>query len=210
MRRILPVILLTTLLFLQSVSAAAAAAALSLSPATGTQTLNTTFNVDVRIDTGTDTIKKVIAYLTFPSQLLSVEDIVTTGSSITTWSERLYSNTNGTVSLSGETGSAGLSGSGKLIATIKFKVKANGSAAVNFTSSSQALKLSDSTDVLSLTTSGNGTYTLGSVTNQPTASPSGSPAPETGSYSPTIAVGLISLFLITLGIWMGRSSFRNS
>ena len=189
---------------------AAAAGTFSISPASGTQTLNSTFNVDVKFDTGADSVKTVKAYLTFPANLLSVDDILTVGSSVVTWAERLYSNTNGTVSLSGDVGASGISGSGKLLATIKFKAKANGTAAVKFTSTSQMLKTADNTDVLSLTSSTSGAYILGTLANQPTATPSGIPVPQTGNISPTAGIALLSLFLIILGILMGRSSFQNS
>ena len=210
-RKILPVILLTFVLLFQKVTTAAAAGTFSLSPATGNQTLNSTFNVDVKFDTGSDTVKTIKAYLTFPANLLSVDDVLTVGSSVVTWAERLYSNTNGTLSLSGDVGASGITGSGKLLATIKFKVKANGTAAVKFTSASQMLKLSDNSDVLSLTSSTSGAYTLGTVTiTQPAATPSGGTVPQTGNTSPTVGIVLLSIFLIILGILMGRSSFQNS
>lgn len=203
-------ILLTIFLLFQRTTTASAAGTFSFSPATGNQTLNSTFSVDLKFDTGSDTVKTVKAYLTFPASLLSVDDVLTVGSTVVTWAERLYSNTNGTVSLSGDVGASGISGSGKLLATIKFKVKANGTAAVKLTSASQMLKMSDNSDVLSLTSSTNGAYTLGTLSTQPTASPSGGTVPDTGNASPTAGVALLSIFLIILGILMGRSSFQNS
>lgn len=203
-------LLLTILILSQKVTQAAAAGTFSLSPASGNQTLNSTFGVDVKFDTGSDTIKTIKTYLTFPANLLSVDDVLTAGSSVVTWGERLYSNTNGTVSLSGDVSASGISGSGKLLATIKFKVKASGTATVKFTSASQMLKLTDNADVLSLTSSTSGAYTLGTVVSQPAASPSGIPVPQTGNISPTVGLVLISLFLIILGILMGRNSFQNS
>ena len=210
MRKVLPILALTTLLFTLSIRQAAASATFSLSPATGSYTLNSIFNVDVKFDTGADSVKTIRAYLPFPANLLSVDDISTTGTAVVTWSERLYSNTNGTISLSGDTASTGTSGSGKLLATVKFKVKGNGVASVKFVSSSEIFRTSDDGDVLSLTSSTNGSYNLGTVTTQPTASPSGITVPETGMIAPTQAIIAISLFLIILGIWLGRSIYQNS
>jgi len=130
-RKILPAILLTFVLLFQKATTAAVAGTFSLSPATGNQTLNSTFNVDVKFDTGSDTVKTIKVYLTFPANLLSVDDVLTVGSSVITWAERLYSNTNGTVSLSGDVDASGITGSGKLLATIKFKAKANGTETCN-------------------------------------------------------------------------------
>lgn len=209
MKKFLPIFLLAVFFLSQKVTEAKAAATLSLSPATGNFPLSGNFNVEVRFDTGTDTAKTVKALLTFPATLLTVEEITTTGSVVTSWNQRLYSNSNGTVSLNGDVGVSGVSGAGKSLATIKLKVKANGTAALKFTAGSQILKLSDGTDILSLTSSTNGSYLLGSQATQPTATPSGGTVPITGDYSGTTGVILVSLFFIILGIMMGRSTSRS-
>lgn len=198
------------LLCLQKAPIVFAASSLSLSPSNGNQTLSTPFSVDVKIDTGGEAAKTIKAYLSFPSALLVVDDILTTGTVITSWNERLYSNNNGTINLVGDISGAGLNGANKLLATIKFRPKANGLAAVKFTTSSQVVRLADSSDILSLTASAGGKYAIGENLASPTATPSATLVPKTGDRAGAISVLLISIFLTTLGVSIGRSISRNS
>lgn len=203
MRSLLPGLLIFLFFYLFAVNTRAAS--LSLSPASSNESLSTTFNIEIKLDTEGETIKTIKVNLTFPANFLSVEDISTSGSFIDNWTERLYSNTNGTINLSGQAEANGLSGRDQKIASIKFKARAQGAAAVKFAANSQILEADSANDVLSLTNSKGGSYRLGAGNeNQPTATPSGTKIPETGDRGPTWLIALAALSLIILGILMGR------
>lgn len=216
MGRILPVLLFVLILSLPKPAAALAAASLTLSPSTKTVKVGDTVTVSVLFDTGGETVNKVKASIAFPTSLLSVEtdSIVTTGSAITDFKETIYSNVTGTIDISGNTS---VSGSGKLLAAIKFKTKAVGTANVSFDADSQIIKASDSKNVLSLTDSVSGAYTIATTVTPPVvippekkqATPSQIPN-GTSTTTPTYLLGLLAGSFIILGIILIRKSDQNS
>lgn len=213
MKKFLPLLLSVLLLLIGREGNAAAAATLSFSPAAQSVKVGDTFTVTVKFDTGGETVKTVKASLTFPSSLLAVETdgIITAGTAITSWTERIYSNTAGTIDLTGNTTMAGAD---KTLAAIKFKTKAVGTANLSFTSTSQILKSADAGNILSLTDSRGGTYSLGlqavpSPTPEKESSPSGNLPTDVGFTTPTIALGLLAMALITLGTVLIRKPAQN-
>src|SRR3990167_919427 len=111
------------------------AASLTLSPSSQSIKVGEPLTVTIKFDTSGEVAKVVKASLTFPSSLLTVETdgIQTTGTAITSWTERIYSNSAGTIDLTGNTNT---SGSDKLLASIKFTTKALGTANLSFTTDS--------------------------------------------------------------------------
>lgn len=206
MKKVLPVVLLL-LVFAPFQSQGAAAAALNMSPSSKTVKVGDTFTISVLFDTASETVNMVKASITFPTSLLSVEtdSIITTGSAITDFKETIYSNVTGTIDISGNTST---SGAGKLLANIKFKTKAVGTANVSFDTDSQIVRSSDSKNVFSLADSVGGVYTIATTVTPVTppalpekkqATPSQIPD-GTGFTTPTYLLGFATLSLIILGI----------
>lgn len=204
-KKVLPVVLLL-LVLAPFQSRGASAAALNLSPSSKTVKVGDTFTVSVLFDTASETVNNVKASITFPTSLLSVEtdSIVTTGSAITDFKETIYSNVTGTIDIGGNTS---VSGTGKLLANIKFKTKAVGTANVSFDADSQIVRSSDSKNVFSLTDSVGGVYAIATTITPvtPVALPEKKQAtpsqiPEgTGFTTPTYILGLAAFSLIILG-----------
>ncbi|MCL5003838.1 MAG: cohesin domain-containing protein [Patescibacteria group bacterium] len=213
MRKILPALLLSLVIPALSAASAFAAGTLSLTPQTQTVKVGDNFNVTVKFDTGGETVKSVAASITFPASLLSVatDGIQTTGTAITNWKERIYSNQSGTINLTGDTAT---STSGNVLATITFTTKALGTASVAFDSGSQILRTADSTNILDLKTSAGGTYTIAATlattttttTGTQTATTSGQIPNNVGDDTPTKIFLFGAGVAATLGIVLLRRS----
>lgn len=188
-----------------------AVATLTLSPATKAVKVGDSVTVSIFFDTGEETVNSVKASLTFPVSLLNVEtdSIITTGSAVTDFKETIYSNLSGTVDISGSTS---VSGSQKLLANIKFKTKAVGTANISFDSDSQIIRTSDSKNVLSLADSKGGAYTI-STNLAPQKEQTQATAPvipkDIGFIAPTYMLGIISVFVSVIGIFLIRKSDQN-
>lgn len=214
-KKLLPLVLF--LLVFAVVSAhAASAATLKLSPSTKSVKVGDTITVSVLFDTGGETVKSVKASILFPTSLLSVEtdSIVTTGSAITDFKETIYSNVTGTVDVSGNTS---VSGTDKLLASIKFKTKAVGTANVSFDTDSQIVRSSDSKNVLVLADSTTGAYTIATTIAAPAPAPAEkkqatpSQIPNgTGFTTPTYLLAFFGFSLTILGISLLRRPARSS
>lgn len=219
MRKALPVVLFLLVLLVSQAQAATtttSTATLKLSPSTKSVKVGDSFTVSVLFDTGGETVKSVKASIIFPTSLLSVEtdSIVTTGSAITDFKETIYSNVTGTVDVSGNTS---VSGTDKLLASIKFKTKAVGTANVSFDTDSQIVRSSDSKNILSLTDSVTGAYTIATtVTTPPTPAPEKKQATpsqipdKTGFTTPTSLLAFMAFSLIILGISLLKRPGQNS
>lgn len=212
MKNLLLTLFLLTGLLAYPAHSASAAAALSLSPATKTIKVGDSFSVQILFDTGADTLSKIKASFNFPPSLLEVE---TNGIDITgsvagkNLPERLYSSTKGTVDVTGLI-PATITGPGQLLATVKFKSRAVGTANLNFDNESQAISNATSQNVLSLTDSKGAAYSLVTelpalpVTTKPkTATPSALPN-QVGFDRPTQVVFLFAGLSFILGIILAR------
>lgn len=209
MKKILPLVFALLLFTFNFPALASAAATLTLSPSTKAVKVGDSVSVSIYFDSGTETTSRVKASITFPVSLLSVEtdSIVTTGSAITDFKETIYSNLSGTVNISGDTST---SGSQKLLASVKFKTKALGTANVSFDSGSQIIRASDSSNILSLPDSKGGTYTI-STTLTPPSKPQNQATPavipdKIGFSKPTYLLVAVSIFISILGIFLIRRS----
>lgn len=162
-----------------------AATSLSFSPASGTYGAGSIIKVNVYANTGGENVNTVQANVAYPTDKLQFQSISTAGSALTIFAEK-YANGD-QVRLAGGAPSPGFSGN-KLIASINFKVLAEGAAVLSFTGESAAFRDSDNANVLG--GKGTATFTLGkaSVTT-PSTKPgtTGTPGARTSLNSITIS-----------------------
>lgn len=160
MKKILPFVTAISL-FLLSESPVLAAASLSLSPSTLTKAVGSSFDVTVKVNTGGQAVNTVKAYLEFDASKLKVSKINTDQSFANVWAEKEHDNVLGRIRLVGGCQTPGFNGSAGNFAVVSFEALAAGSAKVDFMEESKVRLNSDSSDILSLTSSTNGTYTIG-------------------------------------------------
>lgn len=110
------------------------AADLYFSPATGSATVGSGFNVTVKLDTKGAIANAVDVTLNFPADKLRVSSISTTGSALTLWvMSPQWDNAAGTVSFTGGQPRPGFNSSSVTLATITFVPKVTGTANLAFT-----------------------------------------------------------------------------
>ena len=158
---------LCSLFFVLAPQVYSAGATLSLFPSTKSITNGETFSVEIRVDTGGESINTVTANLTYPTDKLRAQSVDTSGSFITIWFENNIATASGEIRLTGSLPTPGTSGTNLLFATINFVALNTGTANVEFTNSCAVYRNSDNSDILG--SSQDGTYTITDVT--PTATP---------------------------------------
>jgi LPXTG-motif cell wall-anchored protein len=189
---------------------AAYAAALQLSPPGGTVGVDGTIQVKINLSLASgESVSGVDAELTFDENKLQVT-AVQDGTLFPTYPVSTYSNTEGTIAVSGlaQTGSSVTAGG--TLATITFKGKSGGTAAVTFdftsgsTTDSNVAQKDTDTDLLesvvngSYTVSGSGGVGGGSSSGTDT----GTGLPTTGNQETTLALFLGGLSVLGLGsVW---------
>lgn len=123
-------VLLSVLLMSRAMHAAEGAALL-LDPATGTITVDSTFDVSILLDTGGVSVNTVEAYLEFPADKLQVVTPSAGNSVISIWLQQpVFSNQKGTVNFVGGIPGNGIRTSSALISTITFRAKAPGESVI--------------------------------------------------------------------------------
>lgn len=126
----------------------ALAAKLFISPQGGTQALNKTFTVDVKIDSQGDGINAAQSQITFPQNLLEVKSVDKTGSVFNFWPEDpAYSNENGSVNFIGGTVN-GVSGASLQVLKITFTTKSAGEAQISLDDSAVTVDDGTGTNIL--------------------------------------------------------------
>lgn len=151
---LLVLISLTLIGFPEIISAQSAT--LYFSPASGTFTEGESFWVALMVNTGTDAVNALAAYLTYPEDKLQPLGVDTAGSVIEMWAEKNFSG--GRIEISGGVPTPGFSGVKKIIA-LGFKVKvSSGSATLTFSDDSAVVTDAENKDIFSLSTSGEGKY----------------------------------------------------
>lgn len=154
-------------------------AALSFSPAAANVSLGSTFWVTVMVDTQGQNVNAVAAYFTYPQDKLDVVEVNTADSVMTLVAEKNAGN--GKVEISGGRPTPGFAGVQK-IAAVLFRAKAaSGTAELVFTSGSAILTDTTNTNILNLSASGKGTY---SMVKAPSPPPVSAPVAETKPLSP--------------------------
>ncbi len=150
-------------------SFAATAPSVYLTPASQTVPGSAEFTVEVRENSGTNTVNAIQANLTYPSSLLDVVSIDTSTAAFKVEAEKTFANGNIKLGL----GDGDAPGSGdQLVAVIRFASKTTaGVASVNFASGTALIDSTTNTDLLgslNSTTAPGGSYTI-NIDTAPTA-----------------------------------------
>lgn len=195
---LLPSFLLVSL-FSASIVASAGTAKLSLSPSTGVKNVGTNFDVEIRVNTGSEKINSAAGILTYPKDLVDVE-ISTLNSFANFFSQREVDAISGTVKVNGGV-SEGITGDNLLLATLTLTPKKAGSANLAFTNQSVVYK--GGLNVLG--TSSGGVYTLSATPSGGLSTPvatasSTSALPKSGFTEFTLILVLLSLSSIVVGL----------
>ncbi len=164
-----------------------------LSPASKAVAANTTFSVEVRVDSGDKTVNAVQANLSYPADLIDFVSIDATGTAFTT--EAPSSGGGGKVSIARGVIQA-VSGD-KLVAIVNFKTKtATGTAAITFVTDTALIDATNNVDILgSLSATKGGSYQIGgSGGTNPNPNPT-PPNPNPTPTPPNPAPGNAKLFL---------------
>ncbi len=115
------------------------AATLSLSPASGTFTIGSVFEVSVFLDTQNTSVNVISVFLKFPADKLQLVSSLAGSSIVDVWlSSPKFSNQSGTVVLKGGI-PGGINVSNGLITKLTFRAKGLGSGIVKFTDESRVL-----------------------------------------------------------------------
>lgn len=132
------------------------AATLSLSPATGTYPLGSTFTATVMVGSGGVATNAFSGIITFPTDKLTVTSLSKNNSVVTYWvREPQFSNTTGRIEFEGVVPNPGFAGGVGRILTIAFRSKVVGAAPVDFTEGSVLANDGQGTNILSNLTDAN-------------------------------------------------------
>lgn len=203
-------LLLNFLHVVAGTNAAYATSSLSLSPATATETVGSTFTVDIILDTAGSAVAGASAVITYDNTKLQVVGNQLAQGSI--FNQAPLTNSVDTPSaghIQYDSGSLGTSYTGRgTMATITFKALAAGTAQVNFVYTPGA---TTNTSIVALTTGStndlgtvnNGTYTI-------TTGSSGTTLPSTGALENTLMVlGGGMIFLLGSAIaWFKSGAYQ--
>lgn len=142
------------------------AATLQASPATGVYSLNSTFSVQVTVNSDGKSINAAEGNLTFNPQELNVIAVNRNSSVFNLWvAEPTFSNTAGTISFSGGSPAGYLGKSGNVF-TVTFKALRAGTVRISFKDGSVLANDGKGTNVLSGMSGG--TFTIEATATQPT------------------------------------------
>jgi len=177
-----------TFLFLSERDAHAQQVTLSIDPPTQTAAVNSTFQVQVRVNTGTQSIHTVSAHITYDGTIITPQSVDTTGSFATIWHQNEINTSNEIIQLTGNLPSPGISGDNLLFATINFVASSTATTQLQFDPSSSVFRDSDNTNILSLAQSQGGIITVSAAltpeaSGTPTVTETITPAPT--SLTPT-------------------------
>lgn len=148
--------------------AEAQSASLYLSPSSNSYTVGNTFSVDVKINTGGQSINAAQGTLVFDTNAFEVTGTSKKGSVFTLWIQDIsVSNSAGTITFSGGLPSPGFSGSAGKLFTIILKVKTSGVGRITW--SSGAVLVNDGRGTNILASMEGGGYTLNPLITIPSA-----------------------------------------
>ncbi len=183
MKKTLLILTILILFFTATSFVKAASASLYLSPPSGTYTIDSTFLVKVRVNSGGEAINAAEGTLIFNPDEISIVKLSKSNSIFSLWTtEPTFSNSTGNIVFGGGTPSTFTGTSGTII-TITFKAKASASTQISFSSGSILVADGKGTNILG--TMNGGVYTLKSKIITPPAdgeeyippiTPSGAPA----------------------------------
>lgn len=189
---------------------------LYLSPATASVLSGNTIAVQIRVNSGTDTVNAVQANLSYDPAKLQFQSVDPSGSAFSLSASAVT--TSGVVQLARATGGGEPAVSGdKLFATVTFKaLVGSGTTDIKIDSGSHVVRSTDATDIL--TSSAGATFTLTSPSTEtptptptatptatPTTSPNASPTP-TPSVQPGAFTGKLKLSPATTTVASGANA----
>lgn len=159
------------LLFLFSGVPVVSAADMYFSPSSGTYGTDQTIAVGVYVSSADQSMNAVSGTISFPKDKMEVVSLSKAGSILSLWvQEPSYSNSAGTITFEGIVFNPGFTGSAGKIISVNFRVKAGGSATVNFSSGSVLANDGQGTNILKNLRSAN--LSLGNdVPEEPTEIP---------------------------------------
>ena len=124
------------------------AATIGFSPSSGSYNVGDTINIKVYVGTNSQSINAISANVKFPNDILSLSSISKVGSIINLWAqEPSFSNSDGVASFEGVILN-GYSGNSGNAVTLVFKVKAIGTAEIQFNTASVLANDGNGTEVL--------------------------------------------------------------
>lgn len=139
-------------------ASAQAAARFYLSPSSGAVKVGDIISADVMVDTGGTSINAAEASLTFTSENMEYQSVVTTGSIFTFWTSGPTGSAT-SVSFGGGLSNPGYNGAAGKILTVKWKATANGTGTVTINGSKILANDGTGSNIYSL--SSGGTFTIG-------------------------------------------------
>ena len=155
------------------------AATLSFSPSSGSYAVGNTFSASILISSADQSMNAASGAVSFPPDKLEVASVSKTGSVFTLWvQEPSFSNSAGAVTFEGIVLNPGFMGANGKAVTINFKVKAAGSAVLNFSSGSALANDGKGTNILA--SLGNAQFSFGGSA-QPGAGESMTPSELAGA-----------------------------
>lgn len=139
------------------------AAELFMTPQIGTHGLNTTFSLDLKINSQGDSINAAQAHVAFPKTILEVSSISVDGSIFGFWPEEpLFSNENGTIDFIGGTVN-GVSGASLQVLTIAFRAKSVGEAQISLDDGAITIDDGTGTNILTGATGANHRVSISAI-----------------------------------------------
>jgi hypothetical protein len=136
-------------LFLSALPVAAKAATLYFSPASGSYAVGKTIAATIYVSSADQAANAASGTVAFPADKLEVTSLSKTGSILSLWvQEPVFSNSAGTIDFEGIAFNPGFTGTGGKLITVNFRVKAAGTAALNFSSGSVLANDGQGTNIL--------------------------------------------------------------
>lgn len=207
----------------------AANVVLSFSPTSQTVSVGQILSTTILLDTGGETINRVLAQITYsPTNLLTAQSIDTTGSFINYWYQQNLSS--GQITLEGGVSGSGTSGSQLTFAKINFEAQSAGTVTLTFAANSAVYRESDDANILteartvdySITTNTPTPTPSTILTSTPTVTPRTTPGPTTtitpevtgtltptptqlpdgGTVTPTVILTSVMIGLVFTGLFL--------
>ncbi|MEA2113539.1 MAG: cohesin domain-containing protein, partial [Patescibacteria group bacterium] len=166
--------------FFIALPAAVQAASLYFSPSSGSYIVGSMFSVNVYVSSADQAMNAASGVISFPQDKLEITSFSKSGSIFTLWvQEPSFSNALGTVNFEGIVLNPGFTGSSGKIISANFKVKAAGSATLNFSSGSVFANDGQGTNILA--SLGNASFSLGGA--EPSVPEATTPSEAVGTPS---------------------------
>lgn len=210
-----------SLLLLSASNSHAQEVKLEVDPAVQTVARGSTFQIEIRVSTGTQRINQVKADLTFDNAVVTPQSIDTTNSFIDSWYSDNTNNSinpsSGVVTLVGGVNTPGITGDNLLFATITFVANTAATTQLQFNNQSAIFRDSDNFNILtdsgripgivtvsaSLTPEPSGSITISPTPTAPTTV-TPTKLPDAGTTTPTFFLVIIGIILMLGAVMLLR------